>query len=49
MLVWSSVGLACRLVAVSVGRTTTIFDSRRFVDVVVDHFLMEDRVDHCSC
>ena len=26
---------------------TTIFDLRRVVDVVVDHCMMEDRIDHC--
>ena len=48
MPVWSGVGFACRLVVVSAGRTTTVFDSRSVVDVVADHWMMEDRVDHCS-
>ena len=44
----SSMGLACILVVESVGQTTTPFDSRRVVDVVADHYMMEDRVDRCS-
>ena len=48
MLVQSGMGLACKLAVASAGRTMTIFDSRRVVDVVSDHYMMEDRVDHCS-
>ena len=48
MPVQSGVGLACRLAIASAGRTTTIFDLHRVVDVVVEHYMMEDRVDHCS-
>ena len=48
MPVWSSVGLACKLVVASAGRTTTVFGLRRVVVVVADHCMMEDRVDHCS-
>ena len=44
----SGLGLACKLVVESAGRTTTFFDSHRVVDVVSDHYMMEDRVDHCS-
>ena len=42
------VGLACRLAVASAGRTATILDSHRVVDVVADHCKMEDRVDHYS-
>ena len=48
MLVWSGMGLACKLAVASAGRTTTVFDSRRVVNVIVDHCMMDDRVDHCS-
>ena len=48
MSVRSGVGLACKLAVASAGRTMTVFDSRRVVDVVADHYLMEDRVDRCS-
>ena len=48
---WAQSGmkLACKLVVESAGRMTIVFDLRR-VDgvVVVDHCMMEDRVDHCS-
>ena len=27
---------------------TIVFHSRRVVDVVADHYMMEDRVDRCS-
>ena len=43
----SGVGLACKLVVASAGRTTTVFDSHR-VDVFADHCKMEDRADRCS-
>ena len=42
------VGLACKLTVASVGRTPTLFDSPRVVDVVTDHCMMEDRVNHFS-
>ena len=48
MLARSSVGLACKLVVASAGRTTIVFDLRRIIDVVADHCKMEDRVDRCS-
>ena len=41
-------GLACKLALASSGRTSAVFDLRRIVDVVSDHCIMEDRVDHCS-
>ena len=44
----SGVELACKLAVVSEGRTMTVFDLHRVVDVVADHCMMEDRVDHCS-
>ena len=44
----SSVGLACRLAVASVGRTTSVFDFRRVVDVAPDRCMVEDRFDHCS-
>ena len=48
MPAWSAVGLACKLTVVSVGRTTTVFDLRRVVNVVADHCMMEDRVEFYS-
>ena len=48
MLVRSGVGLACKLAVASARRMTTVFDLCRVVNVVVDHCMMEDRVDHCS-
>ena len=44
----SGVGLACKLVVESTGRMTTVFDSRRVVDVISDHCMPEDRFDCCS-
>ena len=44
----SGIGLACKLVVVSAGRMTIVFDSHRVVDVVFYHFMMEDRVNRCS-
>ena len=44
----SGVGLACRLAVASAGRTMTIFDMHRVVDVVADHYMMDGRVDCCS-
>ena len=43
--VWrgSGVGLACKLVFESAGRTTTIFDV-----LLANHCMMDDRVDRCS-
>ena len=43
------VELVCKLVVLFAGRTKTIFDLRRVVDVVADRCMMEDRVDRCSC
>ena len=40
-------GLACKFAIASGGRTTAAFDSRRVVDVVPDHCMVEDRVDRC--
>ena len=48
MSVHFGVGLACKLAVASVGRTMIVLDSCRFFDVVGDHCMMEDRVDHCS-
>ena len=48
MPVRSDMGLAYKLVVASVERTTTVFDSCRVVDVVVDCCMMEDMVDRCS-
>ena len=48
MPVHSRVELAYKLVVVIVGRTTTVFDLCRVVDVVSDRCMMEDRVDHCT-
>ena len=48
MPVRSSVELACRLTVVGARRTMIVFDLHRVVDVVADHYMMEDRVDHCS-
>ena len=37
------------MLAVAVaGRTKTIFNLHRVFDVVADHCMMGDRVDHCS-
>ena len=47
MPMWSGVGLACNFAIALAGQTTTVFNSRRVV-VVSDHYMMEDRVDHCS-
>ena len=44
----SGVELACKLAVASARRTTIAFDSRKVVDVVADHCMMEDRVDRCS-
>ena len=44
----SSVGLECKLAVASARQTTTVFDLRRVVDVVVDHCKIEDMVDRCS-
>ena len=44
----SGVELACEVAVASAVRTTTILDSRRVVDVVADHCIMEDSVDRCS-
>ena len=44
----SGVGLAYKLAVDSAGQTTIAFDSRRVVDVIVDHCMMEYRVDCCS-
>ena len=44
----SGMGLACKLVVKSAGSMTTIFDLHRVVDVVANHYMMEDRVDRCS-
>ena len=48
MLVQSRMELVCKLAVVIAGRMTIVFDSRRVFDVVADHCMMEDRVDHCS-
>ena len=48
MRVRSGVKLAYKLEVVIVGRTKTVFDLCRVVDVVADHCMMEDRVDCCS-
>ena len=47
MLVRSGVGLAYKLAVVSGGRKMIVFDLRKVVDVVVDYYMMEDRVDRC--
>ena len=48
MPVWSGMRLACKLVLASSGRTKTVLDLHRVFDVVVDHCIIKDRVDHCS-
>ena len=48
MPVWSGVELARRLAVVVARQTTIVFDLHRVVDVVSDHCLMENKVDHCS-
>ena len=48
MAVQFGVGLACKRAVASVGRTMTVFDLHKVVDVVVDYCMMEDMVDHCS-
>ena len=48
MSVWSGVELACRLAVVVARQTTIICDLRRVVDVIADHCMIKDRVDHCS-
>ena len=40
-------GLACRLVVESAGRTTIVFYQGKIV-VVTDRCILEDRVDRCS-
>ena len=42
------VKLACKVAIASAGQTMTVYDSRRIVDIVADHYMMEDRVDHRS-
>ena len=44
----SGVELTCKLAIASAGRTTTVFDLHRVVDVIADHCMMEDRFDHHS-
>ena len=44
----SGVELMYKLAVVIEGRTKTIFNLHRVVDVVADHCMIEDRVDHCS-
>ena len=44
----SSMELACKLAVPSARRTMTVFDLRRVVDVVANHCMMEERVDHFS-
>ena len=48
MLVRSDVELAYKLGIVLVGRTTIVYSLRKVVDVVADHCMIKDRVDHCS-
>ena len=48
MPVQYGVELACKLAIASVGRTKTVFGLCRVVDVVANHYMMEDRVDRCS-
>ena len=47
MAAQSRVELACMFVVEPAGQAMTVFDSHR-VDVVPDHCMREDRVDHCS-
>ena len=47
MPAWSGMGHVCKLAIASTGRTKIAFDLRRVV-VVVNHRMLEDRVNHRS-